>query len=403
MPRTLATNVAPTSRLEHLPCELVFLVANELDGVSRIALALTSRTMMSVLGPHTFDVARCRGRVGLARLYLRESLLELLERDSPVLAVCDECGTLHPSVPLSTLSLPGEWCDTVDVLRCEHPDNRLDLSGTNVSITRPFVRKVMLLHRAGHDVSPQLDLVARTTPTRPRRGPYRFIMEDRARISGDSLLLRRQLFVTRASPFQSGTPSVRDLLGLSSILSIMHMKDWKPQVDLNQPLLDKLTAPAACRTRHSRADPSAHLAACYPDGTAPPTGALAATWHCLLTHPVPCCCPVEGAFKGCVEGHGGWFMDHCISVLPASQQSGWDRVLVFTAWRDLGDGISRYDGSVNDYKWGFDPPDDEFREGRGSRLGDVYEQYEGVAEGTVVYTPELPQHVAERLFGLPLD
>jgi len=409
MPRVLSTNVAPTSRLEHLPIEMVFLIANKLVGEARIALALTSRTMMSVLGPSTLNVAHCRqnGRwaVSFQKLYRRESLLELLERDSPVLVVCDTCAHLHSFLPLPRLPLDG---DESNRMACQDPEERLDLSGTNVTLTQPFIRKVVLLHRAGYDVSPHLGLLACTTPNRPRRGAYHFVMDDQARAVDSSLLLRRQLFVTRGSPFRGGTPSVRDLLSLWSVLRSAHLPSWESQLDLDRSLLGGLAAPASCKTRHLRAEPSAHVAACYPDDAVPPPGALAPSWQCLLSHPVPCCCPLEGTFKGHVGGEDAWFMDHCISVLPAPQ-CGWGRVLVFTAWRDLGDTIWRSADEPNEWKWVEHPgrltagsPSPTTRERMQSRPGDVYEKYEDAAEGTVAYMPELPQHVAERLFGLEL-
>ncbi|KAK3905602.1 hypothetical protein C8A05DRAFT_30548 [Staphylotrichum tortipilum] len=347
---------------------------------------------MSVLGPGTFNVAWRGFPTGLRVLYRRRCLLEMLERDSPVLAVCEVCELLHSSLPLPTPPLPGDKSN----LWCENPDDRLHLSG-NVTITRAFVRKVTLLRRAGHDVSTFLAALARTTPTRPRRGAYRFVMDDQARAVGESFLLRRQLFITRATPFRGGIPSVQDLVSLRG-----------PQLDLDRSQLENLTMPATCKARRKHTDPSAHLAECYPNDVTPPGGALAPTRECLLSHPVKCCCPVESAFKGHVGGHLRCFTDHCISVLPAPQ-CGWGRVLVFTAWRDLGDGITRYDCSVNDAKWRIKPrpdkkydPDDDAREFLGSQVGEVYKKYEDVEEGTAAYTLELRRHVAEMLFGVSL-
>jgi hypothetical protein len=125
----------------------------------------------------------------------------------------------------------------------------------------------------------------------------------------------------------------------------------------------------------------------------------------MLTHEVPCC--ARGCHKdkkngppGRIDGSKTRFFDHSAAAVPvADPRNLWDRVLVFTDWRDLGDGASQFD-----VKWQRRPdistfglgPDD--RRKNGSRVGDAYEAFEGAAEGAP-YLPALPRGVAETLFG----
>jgi hypothetical protein len=163
---------------------------------------------------------------------------------------------------------------------------------------------------------------------------------------------------------------------------------------------------AECRTNPDKRHYHNHK--CYRDDVGPPRRALSPTLRCLLTHALPCrfCCSEKQAFLGRVDGSTRNFLDYSANSIPVAEPDyPWDRVLVFTSWRDLGDGSSQYDA-----RWKMRPgtsllymystPEEahkQVRKDSGGRVGDAYERYEGVVEGTP-YVPRLSRAGARKLF-----
>jgi hypothetical protein len=159
-----------------------------------------------------------------------------------------------------------------------------------------------------------------------------------------------------------------------------------------------------CQASH-RLTSVLHSYNCYRDNKGPSYRALQPALRCLLTHDLPCtACPKDEGFFGRVDGNKRYFEDYSQNAIPVPDTDNpWGRVLVFTCWRDLGDG-----SSVDEAKWrmqprpgvSFDASFADYRQTQGSRPGDAYEAFEGVRQGTP-YVPVLPKSVARQLFERP--
>lgn len=78
----------PSLKLENMPLDLIFLVANYLTEVSQLTLALTCRSLYSVYCNYKQPRLATRGD--------REEFLQLLEKDVANLYFCYDCVQLHP-------------------------------------------------------------------------------------------------------------------------------------------------------------------------------------------------------------------------------------------------------------------------------------------------------------------
>lgn len=323
-------------------------------------------------------------------------LLELLERDSILLTRCDYCRVLH-----SPLWDPyNHGCG-----ECTH---YAALRRGDVNITLPLVRRAVLWHRRGLDANSLLAIVNKNSyAERLHDTGYSCLVDYSARAVGNSVILRQQVLVSRNGPFSghNGTPSARDIAALSYLPRDLLAPGWLGDVEYHLEDLKNMTTPQCRAFGHLRhPDSVMHGYRCYRDDKGPSRRALRPALRCLLTHRVPyTACPNknDGLF-GRVDGSSMYFEDYSQNAI-ALPDSPWGRVLVFTLWRDLGDGSSK-----DDAKWRmqprpgivFDGSFAEYRGTHGSRPGDVYEAYEGARQGTP-YVPVLSKSVARRLLERP--
>jgi hypothetical protein len=404
----------PTSELECIPSEVILLICKELPIESRIALALTSHTMMfktggigrainSTLsdeatvpgtrkdnrGDHDNDVDDEEDDWEEAdeEEDPRMPLLELLERDHLLLTRCDYCRVLHSAL----------WSgNDGDGERCGELGNSVSVRSTKAPITLPLVRAAARWSRQGLDADSLLAHARGSHVEDMYQTSYRIVTECRPRVARGSVILRNQLFVARKAPYGPiGHPSARDVCALGELYQ--YLTGWAPDLGYPRGCLEGMAKPnCSCIGNH-------HTYRCYPDDNGPRLAALPPRLRCLLNHPMPCryatCRRKKFVKLGRVDGDHFFFLDHSVNAIPAPE-GPWDRVLVFTSWHNLGDGSSR-----NDVRWVMRPTGSfqvpwqvhKSRKDNGSRRGDAYEPYEGAGEGTL-YVPELPRSVAKKLF-----
>jgi hypothetical protein len=320
-------------------------------------------------------------------------LLELLERDSLLLTRCDYCRVLHS--PFSVTY--GYGCG-----KCSHS---VSLLRGDANMSLPLVRRAMLWHRRGLDSDSLLAMIRKNSYFKPLSDTgYLCFVDFRARAVGNSVILRQQLFIARGSPFVgSGRPSARDIVALRHAPGISLTRSWLWDAGYHLEDLDAMTMPQCQASRHPGS--ALHTYSCYRDNIGPSPHELRPPLRCLLIHDLPCTlCPKDEdeGFFGRVDGNKTFFEDYSQNAIPVPDDP-WGRVLVFTFWRDLGDG-----SSVDEAKWRmqprpgvvFDASFADYRKTHGSRPGDVYEAYEGARQGTP-YVPVLPKSVARQLLERP--
>ncbi|KAH6844554.1 hypothetical protein B0I37DRAFT_164929 [Chaetomium sp. MPI-CAGE-AT-0009] len=396
-----------TPSIEQLPSELICRIGEYLPVESRITLALVSRTMRfksGGIGAGTTNIALDEARMedededGNSSLSTpRMLLLELLERDFPLLTRCDYCRTLHSPLALND---PLRQCG--ETRNC-FEDEVSDLD--SVQITLPLVRRAVMWDQQGLDAD-SLFAIARCNSVNKlgSSAPYRFASTICARVSRGCVIVKKELFIARKT-HRSGDPTARDLAALDEILC-EGSHSWVSFQDSYMFPARKYKTPG-CLTRENAAGETLYPSfKGFRDDICPPRRALPPTLRCILTHKLPCRSlngHKKGMFPGVVEGSKDCFVDYSAAAIPvADPRNPWDRVLVFTSWRDLGSGDSK-----DDAKW-FGRSSDlwttEFgyhyykcRIRNGSRVGDAYEAFEGAAEGAP-YVPTLPRYVAESLF-----
>jgi hypothetical protein len=391
-----------TSPIEQLPSELVYLIGEYLPVESRITLALASRTMMfksGGIGAGTANIAFDEATPRSSILTPHMLLLELLERQFPLLTRCDYCRIIH-----SPLALNDRQRQCGEGHNCfENQVSYWD----SVQITLPLVRRAVLWDRQGLDGDSLLAIARCNSVNKLGSGaPYRFASTLCARVSRGCVIVKKQLFVARkAACHRSGKPTARDLAALDEILS-EGSHSWVSFRGAYRFREREYKTPW-CLAKEKAAGKTLYPSfKGFRDDICPPRTALTPTLRCILTHELPCRlpnCHKKDIFPGVVKGSTAAFIDHSATAIPvADPRNPWDRVLVFTSWQDLGSGDSKDDAKWlvrSNHHWpielGYDYRDYRIR--HGSRVGDAYEAFEGAAEGTP-YVPTLPRHVADWLF-----
>ncbi|KAK3290874.1 uncharacterized protein B0H64DRAFT_410851 [Chaetomium fimeti] len=395
------THTHSTTPMERLPCELIRIIGEHLPVESRVTLALASRILMfksGGIGPGSNNIALDENPPSQVEedddAYPpptpRMMLLELLEHESQLLTRCDYCRTLHS--PLST--------SAHNVLRPCHQPTRCFAPPVGcwgaLQITLPLIRRAVIWDRQGLEADSLLAAASCSTANpNPPDSPYRSLSTLRARVCGGSVVVRTQIFVARTAPSRpTSLPAARDLAALDDILR-RASQSWVTGTKAHERPTRKYKTPK-CLAKvdaASRKTIHRHTVGCYRADAGPPRSELPYKLRCMLMHNVPCRsrgCRRVGDFPGHVGGSRDCFLDHAATAIPlADPRSPWDRVLVFTSWRDLGSGDSKHDAkwaARSGYQCAW--PDRNHRADHRSRVGDAYEAFEGAAEGAP-YVPEL--------------
>lgn len=322
----------------------------------------------------------------------RMKLLELLERDLLLLTLCEYCKTLHSPV----------WVGKNNARPCYtsryYCNSHTGFVGS-AEITLLLVRRAVSWSRQGRDGNSLLTIAnSRILCPVVSHSTYRTVCTFQARVCGGSVIAQTQLFVARvAAARPSGLPTAHDLATLDNILA-WTSQDWARSPAVHQYVNKNYKTRECLAKKDSAGRMHFHTPKCYREDVGPPRCVLDPRLRCMMAHKALCStgrCRGKDWSPGRVDGSQTHFYDYSASAIPVPDpRNPWDRVLVFTSWRDLGSGTSR-----DDEKWITRPGGmwHEHRKRNGSRPGDAYEAFEGVAEGAP-YVPELPRGVADLLF-----
>lgn len=377
------------------------MIGDNLPAQSRTALAVTSRSMFSRLGGvapgsgnHSHDAIETEiTRDPPPPPTPKMEFLELLERDSPGLVRCGYCRTLHSP------TTPGP--DGPGTRRCEAGGRALLLKGINRRITQPLVRAAVQRSRAGFDPGVLLGRLNRHVRKRLPHSPYTALVDYEARVVDGSVMLRKQVFVARDGPYTGpgGSPTSAELCTLAGALRKMQGAGDPPDklwwglcaIPVRQCVVDAF-GPAAIRAESDGEDdrPAAKRPAVCTHArldVGPPRRPLP-TWEYffrpLFDERSNKCCTRWAPVLGHVQAIHEEFLDYSMTAHPAPEEVG-GRTLVFTWWRNLGDGSSPDEarwrarpGATSGWDGNADP---WFRLSHGSTPADVTKGFEGLDHG----------------------
>ena len=288
----------PSCRLEQLPVELIHMIRSNLPPESRIALALTSRLIFSIMGGvgrgtwndvprRGLDQAISQADPDDLHLPPRMALLTLLERDMLLLTRCDCCQILHS--PLLLDACPNHPFPN-GMSRCD--TTRIHLSIEGGKIILPLIRAAVNWDRRGWDAGSLLDCLTRAH-LNYRDWGVRYTTSQARVVNGRVLSKHEAVIFDRTLPLND-CATASGLVALNQSVAARFLKDnepyylpvempWWPGYDASH-LADVRTT--KCKARHGL-DCTAQQPGCYLDKEVTPRR-LQPYLRCLLTHKLPC-------------------------------------------------------------------------------------------------------------------
>ena len=452
-PQNAAQHIG-SSRLERMPTELVLHVGSFLPVESRVALALTSRIMMSKIGGigrgsrnmlnETYDDGYGVGdrkttysddessdgfddesddessdessdghdadmddipydeEDGNDIFSSRRAFLTLLERDSPVLIRCDYCEKLH-----------SPFCPNKDPGHCGAPDNSILIylsKRREVRITVSLVRAASCWRERGlKSYRTLLDSLAYSCITKVPRTQFSYQKQTKAKVRSSGDVILKQEFVIVSRRFGNGSiPTPHDLAVLNCVLGWASRTGWDRPKELNfnlQPYGDLLkTTCQSTEEVNGWGDCQDHSHKfnydCFRDDIVAPRRILSPQLLCLLTHGLPCeqCNTNRNAkmLLGRADGRCCRAIDYSLNARDVTLEGKVGRVFIITAWKNFGNGCrTSHCYWESHFETSRHCASSSCGTGRGG-IGEHCEAYEKI-DGGALYVPRISERLIREL------